>query len=44
MVHRNINDIEMPYFLWRKMVKTKKVNKNIAFDTETINGTMFFNS
>ena len=41
MVHRNINDIEMPYFLWRKMVKTKKVNKNIAFDTETINGRCF---
>ena len=41
MVHRIIHDIELPFFLWRKMTKTKRVNKNIAFDTETINGRCF---
>lgn len=41
MVHRNIHDIEMPFFLWRKMSKTKRINKNVAFDTETINGRCF---
>jgi hypothetical protein len=41
MVHREINDIEMPHFLWRKMAKTKHINANISFDTETINGRCF---
>ena len=41
MVHRNIDDIELPFFLWRKMAKTKRVNRNVAFDTETINGRCF---
>ena len=41
MVHRNINDIDLPLFLWRKLSKTNKINDNVAFDTETINGRCF---
>ena len=41
MVHRNINDIDLPLFLWRKLSKTHKINDNVAFDTETINGRCF---
>jgi hypothetical protein len=38
MVHRKIEDVEMPFFLWKKISKTQKVNPNLAFDTETIDG------
>lgn len=41
MVHRIIDDIEMPFFLWRKMTQTKRINANVAFDTETIGGRCF---
>ena len=41
MVHRNINDIEIPFFIWKKLVKKEKARPNLAFDTETINGKVF---
>jgi hypothetical protein len=41
MVHRKIEDIELPQFLWRKINKSNRIQKNIAFDTETINGGCF---
>ena len=41
MVHRNINDIEIPFFIWKKLVKKEKVRPNLAFDTETIDGKVF---
>lgn len=41
MVHRIINDIEIPYFLWKKILPIKNVKQNIAFDTETIDGKAF---
>lgn len=41
MVHRIINDIEMPRFLWKQMSKVKRINPNLAFDTETVNGRCF---
>lgn len=41
MVHRIIEDIEMPFFLWKKLNKKQRINKNIAFDTETIEGKAF---
>jgi hypothetical protein len=41
MVHRNIDDIEIPFFIWKKLVKKEKARPNLAFDTETINGKVF---
>jgi hypothetical protein len=41
MVHRKIEDVEMPFFLWKKISKAQKVNPNVAFDTETIDGECF---
>jgi hypothetical protein len=41
MVHRNIADIEIPFFIWKKLVKKEKARPNLAFDTETIDGKVF---
>lgn len=41
MVHRNIDDIEIPYYLWKRLKPINRVLLNNAFDTETIKGKAF---
>ena len=41
MVHRNISDIEIPFFTWRKVKSIKRVFPNVALDTETEKGRCF---
>ena len=41
MVHRTIQDIEMPKFLWQKPKPIKNTKPNMAFDTETVDGRAF---
>ena len=41
MVHRDITDIEIPFFIWKTLKPLKTVYSNIALDTETIKGRCF---
>jgi hypothetical protein len=41
MVHRNVDDIELPRFLWQKTDGDTDIKPNLAFDTETIDGKVF---
>ena len=41
IVHRKIEDIEFPRFLWQKVKGETETKPNLAFDTETINGKIF---
>lgn len=41
MVHRNIHDIEIPFFIWKQLKPLRQQKPNLAFDTETIEGRCF---
>ena len=41
MVHRDISDIEIPFFIWRKVKSIRRVFPNCALDTETERGRCF---
>ena len=41
MVYRDISNIEIPYFVWKKVKSIDHVNPNVAFDTETVKGRCF---
>ena len=41
MVHRVINDIDIPNFVWQKVKPLKQIYRNLAFDTETEEGRIF---
>ena len=41
MVHRNIDDVEIPFFCWKTTKPLKTVFPNTALDTETIKGRCF---
>ena len=41
MVHRNISDIDIPFFIWKKVKKLRTIYPNIGLDTETRDGRCF---
>lgn len=41
MVHRNIHDIEIPFFIWKQLKPLRNIKPNRAFDTETKDGRCF---
>ena len=41
MVHRNISDIELPFFIWKTVKPIKTIFPNVALDTETRDGRCF---
>ena len=41
MVYKDISNIEIPYFVWKRVKPINNVNSNVAFDTETVKGRCF---
>lgn len=41
MVHREINDIDIPRHVWQKQKPLKNIKRNLAFDSETKEGKVF---
>ena len=41
MVHRNIHDIDIPFFIWKQLKPLRSIKRNLAFDTETKDGRCF---
>ena len=41
IVHRNIHDIEIPFFIWKRLKPLKSIKRNLAWDTETKDGRCF---
>lgn len=41
VVHRNVQEVEIPAYCWKPLKPLKTVYPNIAFDTETVKGRAF---